>query len=118
MLEMTPSYAPFNKATINGERNVFRTMEAERTNKTDNSGIKCWYGELEENGETMPSYGRIQEMFIHEMYPGGPLRHFIKADWADIMDETTSTGLVQVRLNPNSFFNQNSCFTTLEGIVP
>jgi hypothetical protein len=57
-------------------------------------------------------------MFVHEMYPGGRKLHIIRGDWADVLEEKSTTGLVQIRSNPDSNFNKNCCLTSLEAIVP
>ena len=114
-LQMTPTITTFSKAMIKGKYQ-FRTMKSERFNKTSNSIVKEWYSEVE--GGVTKGYGMIKDMFLHQAYPGGPVLHFVKAEWLDVLPELSCTGLTQVQRNANNNFNINSCFTVLEQIVP
>ena len=112
---MTPDVQTFTKAVLKGKYE-FRTMESERTNLTDNSVVKEWFDD--EDQQLDKGYGRIEQMFIHEAYRGGPKLHFVKARWLENLPGAGPTSLPQVKENPNHNFNINSCFTLLEGIVP
>jgi hypothetical protein len=68
--------------------------------------------------ELTSAYAWIRDMFVHEMFPGGPVLHFIHGDWPDVLPDLSSTGLTQVRRNPESSFNKYCSLTSLEGIVP
>lgn len=114
-LQMTPVVSKFKKAVIKGKYE-FRTMQSERFLKTSNCVVKEWYQELEDG--LSKGFGMIEDMFIHQAYPGGPQVHFVKAEWLDTLQELSCTGLTQVQRNPNNNFNLNSCLTSLDLIVP
>lgn len=115
-LTMTPLVKTFDKAKLKSKYE-FRTMRSERKNLNDNSVIKEWY-EDEDAGDKSMAFGRIEEMFVHQAYPGGPQLHFVKARWMQVLPEKGPTGLVQVKEAPDHNFNVNSCITCLEQIVP
>ena len=122
MVDMKPNVQRFSKAVLRG-KNEFRTMRSEARNKTCNSVIKEWYHERE--GGLGKGYAMIEDMFVHQMYEGGPSRHFVQGKWLDeVIDAQTSlqkltpAGLPLLRHNPNNNFNKHSCFALLENIVP
>ena len=65
-----------------------------------------------------PSYGWIKSIFTHEMYPGGPTLDFLHADWADLLDDKSCTGLEQIEWNANSNFNLNSSIAAATDLIP
>ena len=104
----------FQSVTLQGKY-MFRTMQSERKNKSDNSIIKEWYHD--EHQQQVAAYGRIEQMFIHQAFEGGPKLHFIKARWLDSMINVGPTGLSVVKENPEINFNQNSSVCLLRDIV-
>ena len=114
-LSMTPAIKTFTKVVVNG-RYHFRTMESEEFNLTDNSVVKEW--SYDEHNDEVRTYGRIEQMFIHEAYPGGEVVHFVKARWLTLLDEVGPTGLPQVKEDPEHNFNKNSCMTPLRSLAP
>ena len=69
-------------------------------------------------GEDTAAYGWIALIFQHQAWPGAPVGAFVRADWADVMDEDSCTGLVQIKWDPQSNFNENCSVTSVQELVP
>jgi hypothetical protein len=112
---MSPRIHTFTRVKMQ-DKYVFKTMDSEVKNKTENSVVKEWF--IDEHQQQTPAYGRIKMMFSHEAFTGGPVMHFINARWLDNIDVLGRTGLQRVQENPNNNFNQNSSLCLLSTIVP
>ena len=68
----------------------FATTRSEATVKSDGASImmpcRC-----EETRERKTAYGRIQEMFVHSMWPGGPKLVVIQCAWHEEAGTAIST---------------------------
>ena len=61
----------------------------------------------------------IDSLFEHEMFPGGPKLVLVGCEWAEVLENKTSTGLVMVRSNPPAQkFNAVAKFARLNYCVP
>ena len=68
--------------------------------KTDNSCVLAEYVSAE-TGQLTIAYGRIQLIFEHELYEGGPKAIFIDCKWYETVGVEPITGLTRIRRNRN-----------------
>jgi hypothetical protein len=59
-------------------------------------------------------FATIKDIFVHEMYPGGPSKVVVSGDWLEVMGKCPIAGTTLVRQNDNHPFNNCSKFTFLE----
>jgi hypothetical protein len=117
MTAMTASVTHWQRVTLN-RKHHFRTEQSQEKNKNNDSAFKIWYDDAVVPGRRTAAFGWIQSIFEHSLGPGGETMTFIHADWADVMEEMGSTGLTQVRWDPQSNFNLTSSVTTVSDLVP
>ena len=94
----------------------FRTESSQLGLKHDDSIVKTWYHDENNEQRVRVCYGIIQEICKHQMYPGGPTQIMLKCEWLeeiDVPEEEDRTKLPRVRRNPDSNFNRYSQFTAL-----
>ena len=117
-LTMAREAQSFSRLDFSDGKFEFRTQVSEERNRTNNSCIKVWYDDAEANADMTAAYGWIDSMFTHQAYHEGPSLDLVEADWADVLDELSVTGLAQVKWNAESDFNQNCCLAVADTIVP
>ena len=76
----------------------FATTRSEATVESDGASIMMPY-RYEETRKRKTAYGRIKEMFVHSMWPGGPKLVVIQCAWHEEAGTNPVSKLPQIRLN-------------------
>jgi hypothetical protein len=112
--QVTPDVRFLTGARVNAW--VFRTEQSQANCKTDNAGVKVWY--VGSNGQLEPAYGKITSIIQHELYPDGPREILFAAEWYQLIDGKSETGLTRVKRNPQHHWNRTDRYHFLRDIVP
>jgi hypothetical protein len=117
-LKMTPTVYSVPSATMNTDIPFTTTARANNL-ATDDSVVKIYFNELEEDGGgKTAAYARISRVLIHEMFPGGPSEVVVDGEWLDVLSTKSDMGHTLVRTNPNNNFNTNCRFVSLDACEP
>jgi hypothetical protein len=118
-LSMTAEVKCIAGARVN-VKYMFRTRLSEQTNSTDNSVVKMWrYSRSGNEERNTENYAWILDMFVHELYQGGPSLVILEGNWTDVeLPGIPGVRLPVVNKNPESYFNTNGRFVALEDCVP
>lgn len=77
---------------------MFRTESSENHLVATNSCLMVEYKE-EDSGLPTTAYGKIQRLFQHAMYPGGPASVIAECAWYSEVEKTPS--FTRIRYNPH-----------------
>ena len=95
---------------------TFGTKESQEGLKHDDSHIRLDYNELmgRNNSQLKSAFATIKDLFVHEMYPGGPAKVVVHGAWLDVLGTCPIAGTTLVRKRENHPFNLSCKFTFIQ----
>ena len=111
---MTNSVVFFEKAQFAGQK--FRTMRSQINKVHDDTCIRMDYKAPGRAGgrNVLSAYARIQNMFVHNAYPGGPSRVVVEGDWYRVKGKCEVAGTTLVIEDQEDDFNTSSMCVFLQ----
>lgn len=92
---------------------LFRTEGAQRSVKHDDANVRM---DFTAPGERViqQAYAKIQSLFVHEAFPGGPRRYVVEGNWFKVVGVCPVAKTTLVRESPSMPFNSSSKFVFLD----
>ena len=111
---MTNGVVFFEKAQFAGQK--FRTMRSQINKVHDDTCIRMDYKAPGRAGgrNVLSAYARIQNMFVHHAYPGGPSRVVVEGDWYRVKGKCEVAGTTLVIEDQEHDFNTSSKYVFLQ----